>query len=328
MEILPVTFSLGISIQRVAKHLDVNEPEDGRTLLSTCASKSEDLRNLVLTEDLSTSIRHVSQKLSSYTLRMPLIRRRTHTAGEDMRDSSQILGNLISEILDDASRVSDVTVRLGRHLKEAAPSIVQVVSSASPQYQADFIASLQGETDIPVEALASPEKTRSTEAKPSPAKKQGIAIVGMAGRFPDAADHEKLWDLLYAGRDVHREVPPDRFNVKTHFDPTGKIRNTSHTPFGNFIEEPGLFDPRFFNMSPREATQTDPMHRLGLASAYEALEMSGYVPNRTPSTSLDQIGTFYGQTSDDWREINAAQDVDTYFITGGVRAFAPVSFLY
>lgn len=78
-------------------------------------------------------------------------------------------------------------------------------------------------------------------------------------------------------------------------------------------------------MSPREATQTDPMHRLGLTSAYEALEMSGYVPNRTPSTRLDRIGTFYGQTSDDWREINAAQEVDTYFITAGVRAFAPVS---
>jgi len=67
------------------------------------------------------------------------------------------------------------------------------------------------------------------------------------------------------------------------------------------------------------------MHRLGLTSAYEALEMAGYVPNRTPSTRHDRIGTFYGQTSDDWREINAAQDVDTYFITGGVRAFAPVS---
>ena len=121
------------------------------------------------------------------------------------------------------------------------------------------------------------------------------------------------------------KIPADRFDVDKHFDPTGKIRNTSHTPYGCFIEEPGLFDPRFFNMSPREATQTDPMHRLGLASAYEALEMAGYVPNRTPSTKLDRIGTFYGQTSDDWREINEAQDIDTYFITAGVRAFAPVS---
>ena len=70
--------------------------------------------------------------------------------------------------------------------------------------------------------------------------------------------------------------------------------------------------------------QTDPMQRLALITAYEALELSGYVPNRTPSPRLDRIGTFYGQTSDDWREINAAQEIDTYFITGGVRAFGPV----
>ncbi|KAI5857308.1 polyketide synthase [Durotheca rogersii] len=150
-----------------------------------------------------------------------------------------------------------------------------------------------------------------------------LAIVGMAGRFPDSASHEALWELLEKGIDAHRVVPADRFPVDTHCDPTGKAINTSHTPYGNWIENPGHFDPRFFNMSPREAFQTDPMQRLALTTAYEALEMSGYVPNRTPSTRLDRIGTFYGQTSDDWREINAAQEIDTYFITGGVRAFGP-----
>lgn len=150
-----------------------------------------------------------------------------------------------------------------------------------------------------------------------------IAIVGMAGRFPNSANHEALWDLLMKGLDVHKEVPADRFDAQAHCDPSGKGRNKSHTPYGCFIDEPGLFDPRFFNMSPREAAQTDPMGRLALTTAYEALEMSGYVPNRTPSTRLHRVGTFYGQTSDDWREINAAEDVDTYFITGGVRAFAP-----
>lgn len=150
-----------------------------------------------------------------------------------------------------------------------------------------------------------------------------LAIVGMSGRFPDAASHEALWDLLGKGLDVHRVVPKDRFPVETHVDVTGKAINTSHTPYGCFIQDPGLFDPRFFNMSPREALQTDPMQRLAITTAYEALEMSGYMPNRTSSTRLDRIGTFYGQTSDDWREINAAQEIDTYFITGGVRAFGP-----
>lgn len=150
-----------------------------------------------------------------------------------------------------------------------------------------------------------------------------IAIVGMAGRFPNAASLESFWELLEEGLDVHRRIPKDRFDAEAHVDPTGKRNNTSHTPFGCFIERPGLFDPRFFNMSPREAAQTDPMQRLALVTAFEALEMAGYVPNRTPSTKLHRIGTFYGQTSDDWREVNAAQKIDTYFIPGGVRAFAP-----
>jgi len=33
-----------------------------------------------------------------------------------------------------------------------------------------------------------------------------IAIIGMAGRFPNAADHEAFWKLLEQGLDVHREV--------------------------------------------------------------------------------------------------------------------------
>nr|ABD47522.2 polyketide synthase [Ophiostoma piceae] len=202
-----------------------------------------------------------------------------------------------------------------------------------PTQNANTLANLlRSKIDIKVTLRPSPDFTSTINSfGPSPSKignhgsssKCKLAIVGMSGRFPDAATHEKLWELLAKGLDVHRQVPADRFPAATHVDPTGKAVNTSHTPYGCWIENPGLFDPRFFNMSPREALQTDPMQRMAISTAFEALEMSGYVPNRTPSTRLDRIGTFYGQTSDDWREINAAQSVDTYYITGGVRAFGP-----
>jgi naphtho-gamma-pyrone polyketide synthase len=78
-----------------------------------------------------------------------------------------------------------------------------------------------------------------------------------------------------------------------------------------------------FNMSPREAAQTDPMQRLLLLTTYEALEMAGYSPGRNPSSASARVGSFFGQTSDDWREVNASQNVDTFFITGGIRAFGP-----
>ena len=38
--------------------------------------------------------------------------------------------------------------------------------------------------------------------------KSKIAIVGFSGRFPDAESTESFWELLYEGRDVHKEVPP------------------------------------------------------------------------------------------------------------------------
>ena len=178
-----------------------------------------------------------------------------------------------------------------------------------------------GQTDVA--ALDYTSWAENVEINNGRTQNDKVAIVGLSGRYPSAANTEALWELLMKGLDVHRRIPADRFDADAHCDPSGKGKNKSHTPFGCFIDEPGLFDPRFFNMSPREAAQTDPMGRLALVTAYEALEQSGYVPNRTPSTKLHRIGTFYGQTSDDWREINAAQNVDTYYITGGVRAFAP-----
>ena len=150
-----------------------------------------------------------------------------------------------------------------------------------------------------------------------------IAIIGYSGRFPSADSNEAFWDLLKAGRDVHKEIPPDRFDWKAHYDPTGKKKNTSRVKYGCFIDEPGLFDTKFFNMSPREAEHADPGQRLAITTTYEAMEMAGMVRNRTPSTQQDRVGVFFGTTSDDWREVNSGQDVGTYFIPGGNRAFVP-----
>lgn len=167
--------------------------------------------------------------------------------------------------------------------------------------------------------------TASSESPPQPGHfaDSKIAIIGYSGRFPDSASNEEFWELLRAGKDVHREIPADRFNWKTHYDPTGKTKNTSRIKHGCFIKEPGLFDARFFNISPREAENTDPAQRLAITTVYEAMEMAGMVPNRTPSTQQDRIGVFFGTTSDDWREVNSGQNVDTYFIPGGNRAFIP-----
>ncbi|KAK4131175.1 ketoacyl-synt-domain-containing protein [Trichocladium antarcticum] len=242
-------------------------------------------------------------------------------------DTNTLIKSIVWEILNERLMFNTVLDGCIERARQFEGGSVLVLPLGPTQNATTLVTQLKSETNLRVVLRPGldvpPEKNACSIGNQGSRGRSRLAIVGMAGRFPDAASAEKLWELLGKGLDVHRAVPPDRFDVKTHFDPTGKVINTSHTPYGCWIEQPGLFDPRFFNMSPREAYQTDPMQRMAMTTAYEALEMSGYAPNRTPSTRLDRIGTFYGQTSDDWREINAAQEVDTYFITGGVRAFGP-----
>lgn len=78
-------------------------------------------------------------------------------------------------------------------------------------------------------------------------------------------------------------------------------------------------------MSPREAAQTDPLQRLYLTVAYEALEMSGYYPDATPATARNRIATYFGQCSDDWRDTvpGSESGTDVYWTPGTVRAFTP-----
>ncbi|KAI1427322.1 hypothetical protein F5Y12DRAFT_184810 [Xylaria sp. FL1777] len=157
-----------------------------------------------------------------------------------------------------------------------------------------------------------------------PADPGDIAIIGMGVRLPGSETLEEFWNVLEDGRDLHECIPADRFDLTTHFDASGSKPNTTRTPYGVFIERPGYFDRHLFKMSPREARETDPQQRLLLLATYEALEMAGYSPDGCVGAYPGRrVGSFIGQTGDDWREVNASQDVGTYFIPGGMRAFGP-----
>ena len=71
-------------------------------------------------------------------------------------------------------------------------------------------------------------------------------------------------------------------------------------------------------MSPREAKTVDPTQRLFLIVAYEAFKKAGYSDDHGR-----RIGTFFGQATDDYRETNAGQDIDLYYVPEGTRSFDP-----
>lgn len=119
------------------------------------------------------------------------------------------------------------------------------------------------------------------------------------------------------------QVPKSRFDLDVFYDATGKKRNSTLAQHGSFLDRPGLFDNRLFNISPREAGQMDPIQRLLLTTSYEALEMAGYAPNASLSTESNRIATYFGQASDDWHEVLNNQGVDIYYVPSLARAFGP-----
>ncbi|KAL2808100.1 beta-ketoacyl synthase [Aspergillus granulosus] len=234
------------------------------------------------------------------------------------------LERAVGDILLRPIRWNDIIDQLQKWLHDFQPESFKVVPIASTADQLIYTALKQTEFRSLVPSLkppsgpvVSPYTTMSTGNKPK------LAIVGMSGRFPGAKDNDAFWELLHQGLDVHKPVPALHWDARTHVDTTGSRKNTSATPFGCWLDDPAGFDARFFNISPREAPQIDPAQRLALMTAYEAIEQAGLVPDATPSTRRDRVGVFYGVTSNDWMETNSAQNIDTYFIPGGNRAFIP-----
>ena len=96
-----------------------------------------------------------------------------------------------------------------------------------------------------------------------------IAIIGMAGRFPGAADIDALWRSLMANAEAVTRFESDQ--------PDSAEAGSAHfVPAGFVLSDIESFDAAFFAMSPREAEITDPQHRLLLECAFEALEHAGY----------------------------------------------------
>lgn len=114
-----------------------------------------------------------------------------------------------------------------------------------------------------------------------------IAIIGMAGRFPGAADLAELWRNLGGGIESISTFAPDQL------EPGGAqraARDPLYVPRRGVVEGAELFEPGFFGYTRRQAELTDPQQRLFLECAWEALEHAGYDPARYQ----ELIGVFGG----------------------------------
>jgi 3-oxoacyl-(acyl-carrier-protein) synthase/thioesterase domain-containing protein/acyl carrier protein len=115
-----------------------------------------------------------------------------------------------------------------------------------------------------------------------------IAIIGIAGRFPGASNIEQFWQNLC---DAKESI--STFSLEM-LEKSGINKDLANQP--NYVKAKGIleeiekFDAEFFDMSEKEASLTDPQHRLFLECAWEGLENAGYDPTQIPGS----VGVFAG----------------------------------
>jgi acyl transferase domain-containing protein/acyl carrier protein len=134
-------------------------------------------------------------------------------------------------------------------------------------------------------------RTRLAAAEAS-IRREPIAIVGMAFRFPGAgSDPDQLWKMFAEGRDAIGPVPADRWNGEDFFAPDPAPPGKVNTVKGAFLDEVRRFDAAFFDITPREAARMDPQQRLFLETAWHALEDAGLPREQIAGT---ETGVFVG----------------------------------
>lgn len=147
-----------------------------------------------------------------------------------------------------------------------------------------------------------------------------IAVVGMACRFPGAPDVEAFRRLLREGGDAIEEVPPDRWDANSFYDPNPNAPGRMVTKCGGFLEGIDRFDAAFFGISPREATSLDPQQRLLLEVTWEAIENAGIAPEELTRV---QTGVFTGIGSQDYlRVLGDIREREPYYGTGNAPSVA------
>ena len=272
--------------------------------------------------DVERIIHSFSPTLASVTSKLTLL---SHRDGKPLPPQTlhSLLAVAVSAVLREHVASHDVLRGIKDMIQSQLVQPCNLISIGTPN--GPRLAAMLDNTSFSLDEVihVNNESIVGDASTPQQTRQPKIAITGFSGRFPEAENLHRFWDVLHEGLDTHSETPKSRWDVETHVDSTLKRKNTSGTPYGCWLNNPGLFDRSFFSISPREAPQMDPAQRQALMCAYEAVEMSGIVPDATPSTMKSRVGVFIGSTSNDWCETNSAQDVDTYFIPGGNRAFIP-----
>ncbi len=160
-------------------------------------------------------------------------------------------------------------------------------------------------------------------SRPAPQPvEDGIAIVGMACRFPGAPDLDAFWQLLEAGRSAVTDGRPDPVGGDDLAADSGSWSDAYR--HGGFIAGIDRFDARFFGIRPIEARTMDPRQRLLLETTWQALEDAGIDPGTLRG---GRAGVYAGLGGSEYRDVIALGGNEVAYLgTAGSVAVGRVAF--
>jgi polyketide synthase PksN len=181
---------------------------------------------------------------------------------------------------------------LTKYLVKAFPQIVARVTATAP-----VVAEARDAPHTAAVPMATPAfvPRRAFGVAPD-SRGRAVAIVGLAGRYPQADDVDGFWDVLREGRDCITEIPAERWDHALYFDADRNAPGKSYSKWGGFMADIDKFDPLFFNIAPKEAELLDPQERLFLETAWQTIEDAGYGKQSLAGTRTGvYVGVMWGQ---------------------------------
>ncbi|XP_041924765.1 phthioceranic/hydroxyphthioceranic acid synthase [Alosa sapidissima] len=144
---------------------------------------------------------------------------------------------------------------------------------------------------------------------------EDIAVVGIGCNFPGGEGLDNFWRVLVEGKNCSVEIPGERFNCSSWYDPDvsrpGKTQTTKAALIDGFNE----LDHKFFGITEAEADFMDPQQKLLLQCSYRALEDAG-IPMEKISGS--RTGVYIGLMNRDFETLlnNSPSTITHYNGTG------------
>ncbi|RKG78387.1 type I polyketide synthase [Corallococcus terminator] len=157
------------------------------------------------------------------------------------------------------------------------------------------------------------------------AQGHGVAIIGMACRFPGARTPAEFWDNLARGVESITRFTPEQ--LREAGESAELLKHPRYVPAAPILDDIDQFDAGFFRFSPAEARVLDPQQRFFMEVSWEALEHAGYVPESFPGT----IGVYAGSSTSQYASLirpGSAEAANPFALFGNDKDYLTTQLSY